>query len=255
MSVQFGAAVLLTNLDQVSTSEPGLQPTHIRTFHPRRGRIGPTRAQAMVELWPIQGFDIDPHGPALDPAALFGHSSDEAARPLVLEIGCGMGEATVEQAATDPARDYLAVDVHTPGLGNLLSMARDRGLGNVRAAQGDAIDLLRDLVKPASVDTIQVFFPDPWPKAKHHKRRIIQPENVTLMRERLRSGGVLHCATDWADYAEQMLDVLSADSGLANTAGTVDGYTPRPEWRPVTKFERRALEAGREIFDLVFTAR
>jgi tRNA (guanine-N7-)-methyltransferase len=171
---------------------------------------------------------------------------------LVLEIGCGMGEATVEQAAADPARDYLGIDVHTPGLGNLLSLARDRGLDNVAAACGDALDLLRDLVKPASVETIQVFFPDPWPKAKHHKRRIIQPENVALMRERLREGGVLHCATDWADYAQQMLEVLGADPGLANTA---EGYAPRPGWRPVTKFERRALEAGREVFDLVFTVR
>ena len=205
----------------------------------------------LAELWPTWGFDIDADSPAFDPAALFGHPA-EADRPLVLEIGCGMGEATVAQAAADPGRDYLGVDVHTPGLGNLLSLAHDQGLENVRAAQGDAIDLLRDLVKPGSVDTIQVFFPDPWPKARHHKRRIIQPEIVALMRERLRSGGMLHCATDWADYAGQMLNVLSADPGLANTA---DGYAPRPDRRPVTKFERRALEAGREVFDLVFTVR
>ena len=236
----------------MTTSKPGTQPAHIRTFHPRRGRIGPTRARTLAELWPAQGFDIDPDGPALDPATLFGRPPADAGRPLVLEIGCGMGEATVDQAAADPGRDYLGVDVHTPGLGNLLSLARERGLGNVRAAQGDAIELLRDLLKPASVDTIQVFFPDPWPKAKHHKRRIIQPEVVALMRERLRSGGTLHCATDWADYAEQMLEVLGADPGLANAA---DGYTPRPGWRPVTKFERRAIDAGREVFDLVFTVR
>jgi tRNA (guanine-N7-)-methyltransferase len=229
--------------------------------------MGPTRARTLAELWPAQGFDIgagsaasgapdsapDPFDPAaFDPVALFGHPPDSAARPLVLEIGCGMGEATIEQAAADPGRDYLGVDVHTPGLGNLLALARTRGLVNVRAAQGDAIELLRDLVKPASIDTIQVLFPDPWPKARHHKRRIIQPHIVALMRERLRPGGTLHCATDWAEYAEQMLAVLSNDPGLFNTA---DGYAPRPSWRPVTKFESRALLADREIFDLVFTAR
>ena len=216
----------------------------------------------MAELWPSWGYDIDPDGPAFDPAALFGRARGNgrgngngdggAERPLVLEIGCGMGEATVERAAADPDRDYLGVDVHTPGLGNLLSLARDRGLDNVRAACGDALELLTDQVKPGSVDTIQVFFPDPWPKARHHKRRIIQPDIVALMRERLRPGGVLHCATDWTDYAQQMLEVLSADPGLANTA---DGFTPRPDWRPVTKFERRALAEGREVYDLVFVAR
>ena len=256
---------------QVTTSESGPPPSHIRTFHPRRGRIGPTRAQTLAELWPAWGFDIGTQGPAgptgsagsagpagsavataFDPAALFGRAPGAPERPLVLEIGCGMGEATVEQAAADPGRDYLGVDVHTPGLGNLLSLARERGLDNVRAALGDAVELLRDYVKPASVDTVQVLFPDPWPKARHHKRRIIRPDLVALMRERLRPGGTLHCATDWADYAAQMLEVLNADPGLVNTA---DGFAPRPDWRPVTKFERRALADGREIFDLVFVAR
>ena len=264
---------MLATLGQVNTSESGPQPSHIRTFHPRRGRIGPERARTLAELWPEWGFDIgapDVDGDldadvarvaqaaqaaragAFDPAELFGRPPGAPERPLVLEIGCGMGEATVERAAADPARDYLGVDVHTPGLGNLLTLARDRGLGNVRVARGDAVELLRDQIKPGSVDTIQVFFPDPWPKARHHKRRIIRPDLVALMRERLRPGGVLHCATDWADYAEQMLQVLSADPGLVNT---VDGFAPRPRWRPVTKFERRARAAGRDVFDLVFTAR
>ncbi|HEV2636647.1 MAG TPA: tRNA (guanosine(46)-N7)-methyltransferase TrmB [Actinocrinis sp.] len=284
----------------MTTSESGPPPTHIRTFHPRRGRIGPVRAQSLSELWPAWGFDIGTPEPAetgteaeaeadatsstadaaaaadgpraFDQAELFGQRLGAPARPLVLEIGCGMGEATVERAAADPDRDYLGVDVHTPGLGNLLMLARARGLDNVRAARGDAVELLRDLIKPGSVDTIQVFFPDPWPKARHHKRRIIRPELVSLMRERLRPGGMLHCATDWADYAEQMLQVLSADPGLVNAAAAIaspagvgadagaagvdaPGFTPRPDWRPVTKFERRALEAGREVFDLVFIAR
>jgi tRNA (guanine-N7-)-methyltransferase len=229
--------------------------THIRTFHPRRGRIGATRADALARLWPRYGYDIDSacEGSAyegsrhegFDRAALFGREAG-----LVLEIGCGMGDATAAMAAADPGRDYLAVDVHTPGLANLLALAERGALGNVRAARGDAVELLRDLMKPGSLDAVHVFFPDPWPKAKHHKRRIVRPDVVALIRERLVPGGVLHCATDWAPYAEQMLDVLRADPGLRNLN---DDYAPRPASRPVTRFERRALAAGRDIYDLMFT--
>ena len=227
------------------TSEPKPQAApHIRTFHPRRGRMGAVRADALARLWPEGGYDIDPAGTPLDPVALFGRSA-----PLVLEIGCGMGEATAAMAAADPDRDYLAADVHTPGLANLLALAERNALGNVRAARGDAVELLRDLMKPGSLDAVHVFFPDPWPKARHHKRRIVRPEVVALIRERLVPGGLLHCATDWPPYAEQMLEVLGADPGLRNAH---DGYAPRPAGRPVTKFERRALTAGREIADLVF---
>ena len=244
------------------TSEPKPQAApHIRTFHPRRGRMGAVRADALARLWPERGYDIDPHGNApgsardgldpvpfdpvpFDPTALFGRSA-----PLVLEIGCGMGETTAAMAAADPDRDYVGVDVHTPGLANLLALAERDGLRNLRAARGDAVELLRDLMRPGSLDAVHVFFPDPWPKAKHHKRRIVRPDVVALIRERLVPGGLLHCATDWAPYAEQMLEVLSADPGLR--AAHV-GYAPRPSWRPVTKFERRALTAGREVFDLEF---
>lgn len=234
------------------TQEPTPQATpHIRTFHPRRGRIGAVRADALGRLWPDRGYDIvgsdsgQSRIPGFDAAALFGRSA-----PLVLEIGCGMGEATAVMAAADPGRDYLGVDVHTPGLGNLLLLAENGGLANLRAARGDAVELLRDLMKPGALDAVHVFFPDPWPKAKHHKRRIIRPDVVALIRERLRPGGSLRCATDWAPYAEQMLETLTADPGLANGH---DGYAPRPVDRPVTKFERRALAAGRGIFDLEFT--
>jgi tRNA (guanine-N7-)-methyltransferase len=156
-------------------------------------------------------------------------------------------------ADADPDRDYLAVDVHTPGLANLLALAERDGLTNVRAARGDAVELLRDLLKPGSLDAVHVFFPDPWPKAKHHKRRIVRPDVVALIRERLAPGGVLHCATDWAPYATQMLEVLTADPGLRNTFESYDGYAPPPASRPVTRFERRALAAGRDVYDLVFT--
>jgi tRNA (guanine-N7-)-methyltransferase len=236
---------------QVITQESAMRPVpHIRSFHPRRGRIGTARADALARLWPEHGYDIDPAGVRLggfDPVALFGRQA-----PLVLEIGSGMGEATAAMAAADPARDYLGADVHTPGLANLVLLAERDGLRNVRAARGDAVDLLRDLMKPASLDAVHVFFPDPWPKARHHKRRIVRPDVVALMRERLVRGGLLRCATDWAPYAEQMLEVLAADPGLHNMH---QGYAPRPPERPVTRFERRALAEGRPVFDLAFTAR
>ncbi len=256
-----------TRLVRVITSEPKPQAApHIRTFHPRRGRMGAVRADALSRLWPERGYDINPHGDApgsargaLDPGpfepvpfepvpfdavALFGRSA-----PLILEIGCGMGEATAAMAAADPDRDYLGVDVHTPGLANLLALAERDVLSNLRAARGDAVELLRDLMEPGSLDAVHVFFPDPWPKAKHHKRRIVRPDVVALIRDRLVPGGLLHCATDWTPYAEQMLEVLSADPGLR---AAHLGYAPRPARRPVTKFERRALTAGRQVFDLEF---
>ena len=207
--------------------------------------MSPTAADALARLWADRGFDIDETTPVeLDRTALFGRDA-----PLVLEIGCGMGEAMVAMAAADPGRDYLGVDVHTPGLGAMLARAEVDGIRNLAVARGDAVELLRHGVEPASLEAIHVFFPDPWPKARHHKRRIIRPEIVALMRDRLRPGGVLHTATDWVHYAEQMRDVLTADPGLRNTT---DGYASHPTSRPLTKFERRGIAAGRSIHDLVF---
>jgi len=224
----------------------------IRTFHPRRGRASTTQTDALDRLWPAYGYDIpdpaDPAAaeqPAFDQAGLFGRRA-----PLVLEIGCGMGEATAAMAAADPSRDYLGVDVHTPGLGNLIVLAEECGLTNVRVACGDVLDLVRTGLGSGSLAAIHVFFPDPWPKAKHHKRRLIQPTIVALLRDRLAPGGVIHCATDWAEYADQMLEVLGADPELVNR---YDGFAPRAELgRPVTGYERRGVRAGREIRDVVF---
>jgi tRNA (guanine-N7-)-methyltransferase len=209
-----------------------------------RGR----HADALTRLWPLWGLPI-PEAPTtrLDPATLFGRRA-----PLVLEIGSGMGEATVAMAAADPGRDYLAVDVHTPGVANLLAVVEERGLTNVRVGLGDAITLLRHMLAPASLSAVHAFFPDPWPKARHHKRRLIQPAYVALLRTRLVPGGVLRCATDWAEYAEVMLETLGADPEFVNEH---EGYAPRPSERPVTKFEQRGVEAGREIFDLSFRRR
>jgi tRNA (guanine-N7-)-methyltransferase len=218
---------------------------HIRTFHPRRGRLGARHLDALDRLWPAYGTAVP--GPRQDPAALFGRDA-----PLVLEIGSGMGEATTAMAAADPDRNFLAVEVHTPGIANLLAMIEERGLTNVRVARGDAIELARDMLSAESVDVIHVYFPDPWPKARHRKRRLIQPPHVAILRSRLVHGGTLHCATDCADYGEAMLETLTADPELVNA---FDGYAPRPAHRPLTRFEQRAIGAGRPIFDLVFRRR
>jgi tRNA (guanine-N7-)-methyltransferase len=235
---------------RVTATPHAVHPRRIRTFHPRRGRTGPRRAEALSRLWPAYGLDIpvDPaeRGP-VDTVALFGRRA-----PLVLEIGCGMGDAAIAMAAADPHRDYLAVDVHTPGLGRVLTEIEDRGLTNLRAARGDAIELARDGLASGSLAAVHVFFPDPWPKARHHKRRLVQPDTVALLADRLEPGGLLLCATDWADYAEQMLEVLSAEPTLVNLH---DGPAPRLAQRPITAFERRAIDAGRQIADFAFARR
>jgi tRNA (guanine-N7-)-methyltransferase len=183
-------------------------------------------------------------GAPLDPAAHFGRDA-----PLVLEIGSGMGEATLAMAGADPGRDYLAVEIHTPGVASLLAGIERHGLPNVRVAFGDALDLLRHQVRPGTLDAVHAFFPDPWPKGRHHKRRLIQPYHVALIASRLRPGGTLWCSTDWADYAEAMVAALTADRLL------IRGDGPAAPPRPVTRFEQRGLDAGRTIFDLVFHRR
>ncbi|MFG2063030.1 tRNA (guanosine(46)-N7)-methyltransferase TrmB [Micromonospora sp. NPDC048871] len=200
---------------------------------------------ALQDLWPVYALRVGDATP-FDPVALFGRRA-----PLVVEIGSGMGDTTVEMAAADPDRDYLAVEVHTPGIANLLDLVHQRELRNVRIAEGDAVELMQTI--PAdSLDAVHVFFPDPWPKSRHHKRRLIQPRHVALLRSRLALGGILHCATDWAEYAEAMRVTLDADPGLVNLH---EGYAPRPAHRPVTRFERRALRAGRPIADLIYRRR
>lgn len=224
----------------------GETATHrpIRTFHPRRGRMSTRHADARTALWPAFGLTVDDGDRRpLDLATLFGRTA-----PVVLEIGFGMGDSTAAMAAADPGRDYLAVEVHTPGIGNLLALVGEQGLTNVRVVHGDAMELVRK-VPPGSLDAVHAFFPDPWPKARHHKRRLVQPAHVALLRERLRAGGTVHCATDWAGYAEAMAETLAADPGLVNV---YEGFAPRPEHRPATKFERRGLSSGRAIFDLIF---
>ncbi|CAL9503350.1 tRNA (guanine-N(7)-)-methyltransferase [Streptomyces sp. enrichment culture] len=217
----------------------------IRSFQPRRSRVTAGQADALQRLWPVWGLDID-GSRRLDLAELFGNG-----RPVVLEIGFGMGEATAEMAAADPDTNILAVDVHTPGQGHLLHLAEERGLTNVRVANGDAIILLREMLAPDALSGLRVFFPDPWPKKRHHKRRLIQPEFLTLAASRLAPGATVHCATDWEPYAGQMLEVLTAHPDFENTRED-GGFAPRPAFRPLTRFERQGLDKGHVVNDLLF---
>ena len=221
---------------------PGPRPP-IRSYVLRPGRTGPGQQRAMLELGPRF---LLPHAAApLDFAAVFGRQA-----PVVLEIGCGMGDATAKVAAALPGTDFIGVEVHEPGVGALLKRIGEGGLTNLRVVRHDAVEVLQHSVPPGSLAGLHIWFPDPWHKKRHHKRRLIQPQFVELATSRLAPGGYLHCATDWQPYAEQMLEVLGAAPGLANTA---PGYAPKPDWRPLTKFEARGLLLGHGVWDLLFT--
>jgi tRNA (guanine-N7-)-methyltransferase len=217
----------------------------VRTYKLRRGRITDGQRRALATLSPSYGIEL---GPGFDQDVTFGRRA-----PLILDIGFGMGETTLAMAAADPDRDVIAVDVHTPGAGALLSALEDRSIANVRVIVGDARDVLAGTIAPGSLDEIRIYFPDPWPKVKHRKRRLVDAAFVSLAARALRCDGVLHCATDWAPYAASMLRVTAAEPLLVPTTTTVDaeGYPPRPEHRPVTRFERQGLAKGHRVFDVV----
>ncbi|MBL8381627.1 MAG: tRNA (guanosine(46)-N7)-methyltransferase TrmB [Burkholderiales bacterium] len=221
---------------------PRLTAQSIRSFVLRQGRMSSAQSRACEALLPRYGIDY--RADALDYARVFGRQA-----PVVVEIGFGMGETTVQIAAAMPERDFIGIEVHAPGVGALLKVLEQRAIGNVRVLRHDAVEVMRDMIAPGSLAGVHVFFPDPWPKARHHKRRLLQAPFVALIASRLAPGGILHCATDWQDYAEQMLAVLAAEPLLANTA---DGYAARPSYRPLTKFEARGIRLGHQVFDLVF---
>ena len=214
----------------------------IRSFVTRAGRLSIAQARALEELGPQ--FLLPYSKAPLDVAAAFGRAA-----PTILEIGFGMGDTTSFIARAMPEKNFIGVEVHTPGVGSLLKQIGEQQLGNLRLIQHDAVEVLTHMIPPASLAGVHVFFPDPWHKARHNKRRLIQPALVQLLTERLAPGGYLHCATDWQQYAEQMLAVLGAEPGLRNTA---DGYAPQPAYRPLTKFENRGLRLGHGVWDLLF---
>lgn len=226
-----------------SSTEPPGTPREVLTFRPRRGRVTARQQAALDEVGVAYGLDVAALTGPLDAVVLFGRRA-----PLVLEIGFGMGEATAAMAAADPGVDVLAVDVHTPGIGALLHLVGELGLTNVRVASGDAVVLLRDLLAPASLAEVRAYFPDPWPKNRHRKRRLVSPAFARLAAERLVPGGRLLLATDWEPYAEQMLEVVAAEPMLRNPHG---GPAQRPAARPVTRFERHGLAKGHAVTDVV----
>ena len=208
----------------------------------RQGRISNAQQRAHAELLPVYGVPFSPA--LLDLERLFGRAA-----PKILEIGFGMGETTAAIAQQQPENDYLGIEVHTPGVGSLLARIAELRLANVRIIQHDAVEVLQTMIAPAALDGVHIFFPDPWPKKRHHKRRLIQPPFAALLASKMKSGATLHACTDWEDYARQMLEVFSSETTLQNTAS---GYADRPDARPQTKFERRGLALGHRAWDLIF---
>ncbi|HET7832326.1 MAG TPA: tRNA (guanosine(46)-N7)-methyltransferase TrmB [Gallionella sp.] len=224
------------------TDTTDLSKRHIRSFVLRQGRVSPAQQRACETLLPRYGIQYTAQ--PLDLAKAFGRDA-----PKILEIGFGMGDSTAAIALAHPENDYLAIEVHTPGVGNLLKLIDAQQIANIRIIQHDAVEVLRDMVGANSLDGVHIFFPDPWHKARHNKRRLIQAPFVAQLVQHLKPGGYIHVATDWQDYAEQVLRVLSEEPLLENTAAD---YAPRPEYRPLTKFEQRGIRLGHGVWDLVF---
>jgi tRNA (guanine-N7-)-methyltransferase len=229
--------------DPPAVDSPTAHPRSIRSFVLRTGRMGTGQMRAIETLGPQFVIPYAEH--PLDASAIFGRSA-----PLVLEIGFGMGDATAAIAQSMPNTHFIGVEVHTPGVGALLKRIGEQQLSNLRIIQHDVVDVLQHMVAPDSLAGVHIFFPDPWHKKKHHKRRLVQAPFVAQLVSRLAPGGYLHCATDWQPYAEQMLEVLSSEPGLHNAA---PGYAEKPSYRPLTKFENRGLKLGHGVWDLVFT--
>ena len=221
----------------------------IRSFVRREGRMTDSQKRALDELWPRYGIDAPSRG-ALPPLReVFGRAA-----PVVLEIGFGNGDHLLARAAAEPDKDFLGVEVHRPGVGRVMNRAQAAGLANLRVASHDAVEVLRDWLAEACLAEIVIYFPDPWPKKRHHKRRLIQPAFVKLAVSRLAPGGLLKLATDWAPYAAHMQETLDAEAALASLAGA-GGFVPRPAERPLTRFEQRGQRLGHEVFDLVYKKR
>lgn len=216
----------------------------IKSFVTRAGRTSQAQGRALEQLGPQ--FCLPYAKQVLDLPTVFGRTA-----PTVLEIGFGMGDTTAQIAAAMPEHNFIGVEVHTPGVGSLLKLIGEQQLSNLRLIQHDAVEVLNHMLAPESLSGIHIYFPDPWHKARHHKRRLIQSPLVQLLTSRLQTDGYLHLATDWENYAEQMLEVLSNEPGLANSSAT--GYAERPAFRPETKFERRGLRLGHGVWDLLFT--
>ncbi|GGO77817.1 tRNA (guanine-N(7)-)-methyltransferase [Marinobacterium nitratireducens] len=216
----------------------------VRSFVLRAGRMTEGQQRGFEQAWPEMG--LEKADGMIDPAQVFGREA-----PLVLEIGFGMGDSLLQMARQMPEKNYIGIEVHKPGVGRLLNNARNEGIGNIRVYCDDAVEVLAECIPDGSLDCLQLFFPDPWHKKRHHKRRIVQPAFVQAIRKKLRIGGQFHMATDWENYAEQMMEVMSAAEGFRNAAGEGQ-YSPQPDFRPVTKFQNRGEKLGHGVWDLIF---
>lgn len=216
----------------------------IRSFVRREGRLTKGQQRALAELFPHYGIKLQQG--ELDLDVLFGRRTFR-----ILEIGFGNGASLAKMAMEHPEKDYLGIEVHRPGVGNLLLQIEKRRLDNIRVSNDDAVEVLEQQIPDVSLDAVYLFFPDPWHKKKHHKRRIVQPRFVRLLRRKLKTGGIFHMATDWENYAEQMLEIMTKAEGFENVAGEGE-YIARPEYRPLTKFEQRGHRLGHEVWDLIF---
>jgi len=225
-------------------TEPPRPTRTIRSFIRRQGRLTGAQQRALEVLFPQFGIAVG--DTLIDFDTLFGRAA-----PRILEIGFGNGDSLAAIAHAHPENDYLGIEVHTPGVGHLLLKIEELGLTNLRVICDDAVEVLRQRIPAASLDALYLFFADPWPKKRHHKRRIVQPEFVQLLRSRLKPGGRFHMATDWENYAEHMLAVMGAAEGFRNTSPSGD-YVPRPDYRPLTKFEQRGQRLGHGVWDLIF---
>ena len=234
----------MTDQQQPEVNEDGKIMRRIRSFVRREGRLTKGQERALTELWPQMGVEFT--GERLDLAVLFGRAA-----PVVLEIGFGMGASLVAMAKAAPEKNFIGIEVHRPGVGACLSAAEEAGVTNLRLFCHDAVEVLEQMIPEQSIDTLQLFFPDPLHKSRHHKRRIVQPAFVQMLRPRLKIGGLFHMATDWQNYAEHMLEVMQVAEGFSNTSEFGD-YVPRPESRPLTKFEQRGHRLGHGVWDLVF---
>jgi len=229
--------------DPISLNTPHPHSRTIRSFVRREGRMTRAQEQALARLWPRYGLEA---GCLLDLDACFGRQA-----PRTLEIGFGNGEALASLAQQEPGTDFLGIEVHRPGIGHLLLELERRELGNVRVISADAVQVLARCLPEASLDRVLLFFPDPWPKKRHHKRRIVQRDVVEQLARTLRPGGLLHLATDWEHYALHMLEVMGGTASFRNRAGPGNA-APRPDYRPVTKFEQRGRRLGHGVWDLLF---
>ena len=223
---------------------PEYRKKSIRSYVVRAGRMTDGQRNAFDTSWPAYGLKLADG--AIDTDAVFGRTG-----PKVLEIGFGMGDSLLQMAAAEPETDFIGIEVHPPCVGTLMNTAKAEGISNLRIYLADANDVLEECFASQSIDRLQLYFPDPWHKKKHNKRRIVQPQFVQLVREKLRPGGVLHMATDWEHYAEQMLETLDAAEGFENIAG-IGQYSSRPDYRPMTKFEKRGERLGHGVWDLIY---